>query len=230
MDQCSDLWQILTLQSGCRNWSQDSSDQTFSWFVFGMSLLTVVSSSSSSTAIAHLFQGILYSLRLHFLWVCCAKSFISLDRTQNGSGCKSLENPNLEWWFYIFDTAWNGRKDQMWESDVIHTCAVLLVFGQLKTRSALAWHPTFEGSFSADVSTSMVFVHAVHSICSKEGDNETQSLFIVISELDWKVKWKFKNLICSFFKNKSKERKRWTLVHYRSVMQAFFSEHMGVIW
>lgn len=56
---------------------------------------------------------------------------------------------------------------------LIHTCTIFLVFGQFKPRSALARHPAFAGSFSADVSAAVLLIHAVHAICeeNRNGDN-----------------------------------------------------------
>lgn len=61
-------------------------------------------------------------------------------------------------------------------SGVIRTCAVFLVFGQLKAGTALARHPTFAWSFSADVGAAVVLVHAVHSICAGDRDRGTEGL------------------------------------------------------
>lgn len=49
-------------------------------------------------------------------------------------------------------------------SIVTGQCAVLLIFGQLKARTAFTRHAAFPRSFPADVGAAVVLVHAVHSI------------------------------------------------------------------
>lgn len=85
-------------------------------------------------------------------------------------------------------------------SNVIHTCTVFLVFGQLKAGSTLAWHPAFAWSLSADVSTAMVLVHTVHSICARDEDKGTWRIFRdvltnIINSLEPKLQAKEKNTL-----------------------------------
>lgn len=64
---------------------------------------------------------------------------------------------------------------------MIHTCTVFLVFGQLKARTALARHPAFAWSLSADVGAGVVLVHAVHPVCAGDRETGTDTLITFLS-------------------------------------------------